>query len=282
MAGRLAWLVLLDSRHLHPCHCVPALVSALPWCLPCPALQAASARTGGEKDARLQYLSWRIWHMKRTHARVQRERRAAEQLEEESVITEAISGGYSSDEEAEPKTPSEPVSGTPAAASPRGTASAEARGKTEVTDVAPLAGGAAAAAAAGEAVALPGGEALGKKPPLQIKIGGPHDVAVGKGGAGSRRCHGGVGQQRVSVNLGQAWQTHTCFLLVLWVGGGVGTEYQIGRAELYETAQNAAALAAADGLPRCWQTTAVTASSNIALMGMPRCLEPEDPGLSPC
>lgn len=38
--------------------------------------QAASAqKQGGDKDARLQYLSWRIWHMKRKHAMVQHARR---------------------------------------------------------------------------------------------------------------------------------------------------------------------------------------------------------------
>ncbi len=36
-------------------------------------LQATSAKHYEEKDARLEYLSWRVWFMKRNHARVKRE-----------------------------------------------------------------------------------------------------------------------------------------------------------------------------------------------------------------
>ena len=37
------------------------------------AMQATSAKKYEEKDARLEYLSWRVWFMKRNHARVMRE-----------------------------------------------------------------------------------------------------------------------------------------------------------------------------------------------------------------
>ncbi len=48
-------------------------------------MQASSAtRAGGEKDARLQYLSWRIWFMRRRHALVKEQQRGAE---EEAVMT---------------------------------------------------------------------------------------------------------------------------------------------------------------------------------------------------
>jgi len=48
-------------------------------------VQASSAtRAGGEKDARLQYLSWRIWFMQRRHALVKEQQRGAE---EEAVMT---------------------------------------------------------------------------------------------------------------------------------------------------------------------------------------------------
>lgn len=48
-------------------------------------MQASSAtRAGAEKDARLQYLSWRIWFMRRRHALVKEQRRTAE---EEAVMT---------------------------------------------------------------------------------------------------------------------------------------------------------------------------------------------------
>lgn len=36
-------------------------------------MQATSAKHYEEKDARLEYLSWRVWFMKRNHARVKRE-----------------------------------------------------------------------------------------------------------------------------------------------------------------------------------------------------------------
>ena len=36
-------------------------------------VQATSAKHYEEKDARLEYLSWRVWFMKRNHARVKRE-----------------------------------------------------------------------------------------------------------------------------------------------------------------------------------------------------------------
>ena len=39
----------------------------------CALLQATNARHYEEKDARLEYLSWRVWFMKRNRARVKRE-----------------------------------------------------------------------------------------------------------------------------------------------------------------------------------------------------------------
>lgn len=59
-----------------------------------------STRQGGDKDARLQYLSWRIWHLKRRNAQVEREQRA----ERESY--EPGSPDYSSDEGSGPTRPS--------------------------------------------------------------------------------------------------------------------------------------------------------------------------------
>ncbi|PSC69593.1 Sucrose-phosphate synthase [Micractinium conductrix] len=57
---------------------------------------SSATRQGGEKDARLVYLSWRIWHMRRRHAEVQRALKA--HAEEEGEV--AASGpSYSSDEE---------------------------------------------------------------------------------------------------------------------------------------------------------------------------------------
>lgn len=53
---------------------------------------ASATKQGGDKDARLQYLSWRIWFMKRRHALVQQARRAAEAHEEESVGTTEVRG----------------------------------------------------------------------------------------------------------------------------------------------------------------------------------------------
>ena len=45
--------------------------------------QATSTRHYGEKDARLEYLSWRVWFMKRNRERVRKEegRRIASQLQ---------------------------------------------------------------------------------------------------------------------------------------------------------------------------------------------------------
>ncbi|KAL4458202.1 hypothetical protein ABPG75_013067 [Micractinium tetrahymenae] len=61
---------------------------------------SSATRQGGEKDARLQYLSWRIWHMRRRHAQVQHDQHAAAE-DVASVVTEPTSGSYSSDEEGE-------------------------------------------------------------------------------------------------------------------------------------------------------------------------------------
>lgn len=36
-------------------------------------MQATSSRHYGEKDARLEYLSWRVWFMKRNRDRVRKE-----------------------------------------------------------------------------------------------------------------------------------------------------------------------------------------------------------------
>ena len=46
-------------------------------------MQATSTRHYGEKDARLEYLSWRVWFMKRNKERVRKEegRRIASQLQ---------------------------------------------------------------------------------------------------------------------------------------------------------------------------------------------------------
>lgn len=43
-------------------------------------LQATSAKHYGEKDARLEYLSWRVWFMKRNRALAKEERRKRDAL----------------------------------------------------------------------------------------------------------------------------------------------------------------------------------------------------------
>ena len=40
-------------------------------------MQATSARHYGEKDARLEYLSWRVWFMKRNRARAKQDQAKA-------------------------------------------------------------------------------------------------------------------------------------------------------------------------------------------------------------
>lgn len=66
-------------------------------------MQAASGtKHGGSKDARLQYLSWRIWHLKRRHAEVERLKAGPEPLEGLQYgmsPTEPVSREYSSDED---------------------------------------------------------------------------------------------------------------------------------------------------------------------------------------
>ena len=68
-------------------------------------LQATSAKHYGEKDARLEYLSWRVWFMKRNRAlaKEERRRRAALLAEEGSSVTvqdeETSHDGETSDEE---------------------------------------------------------------------------------------------------------------------------------------------------------------------------------------
>ena len=42
-----------------------------------PCTQATSARHYGEKDARLEYLSWRVWFMKRNRARAKQDQAKA-------------------------------------------------------------------------------------------------------------------------------------------------------------------------------------------------------------
>lgn len=108
--------------------------------------QAASATKHGGKDARLQYLSWRIWHLKRRHAQVQRQRRAAESHEEESAFTEPTSAEYSSEDESLPAKalakPGPPETLPPSgpfdlSAPAKGDVAAEARGAATVVDLAP-------------------------------------------------------------------------------------------------------------------------------------------------
>lgn len=71
-------------------------------------LQATSARHYGEKDARLEYLSWRVWFMKRNKARViAEEQKLQEDLAEEHQLDKLdkldLSQEGVSDEEATPK-----------------------------------------------------------------------------------------------------------------------------------------------------------------------------------
>ena len=52
-----------------------------------PRVQATSSRHYGEKDARLEYLSWRVWHLKRKKHMVRKEeldRRARAIVEDDS------------------------------------------------------------------------------------------------------------------------------------------------------------------------------------------------------
>ncbi|KAH7619458.1 putative sucrose-phosphate synthase 1 [Nannochloris sp. 'desiccata'] len=60
---------------------------------------ASATRQGGDKDARLQYLSWRIWHLKRKHAEVERLRHNIEGLDSFEFDGAPPSRDYSSDEE---------------------------------------------------------------------------------------------------------------------------------------------------------------------------------------
>jgi sucrose-phosphate synthase len=66
-------------------------------------LQAVHAgRTGSEKDARLEFLAWRIWHMKRKHARVIHHRKCSATEDTFDFVTaaaEPASHGYTSDED---------------------------------------------------------------------------------------------------------------------------------------------------------------------------------------
>ncbi len=68
-------------------------------------LQATSAKHYGEKDARLEYLSWRVWFMKRNRALAKEERRKRDTLLlEEGTPTpvhdeEASHDGETSDDE---------------------------------------------------------------------------------------------------------------------------------------------------------------------------------------
>ena len=56
-----------QSKQTHPTTGAPVLTVHLH------DMQATSAKHYEEKDARLEYLSWRVWFMKRNHARVKRE-----------------------------------------------------------------------------------------------------------------------------------------------------------------------------------------------------------------
>ena len=64
-------------------------------------MQATSSRHYGEKDARLEYLSWRVWHLKRKKHMVRREeieRRARAIVEDDSGV--AVPEEETSDEDA--------------------------------------------------------------------------------------------------------------------------------------------------------------------------------------
>ncbi|GAB4822201.1 hypothetical protein N2152v2_009247 [Parachlorella kessleri] len=144
-------------------------------------IKAASAtKQGGDKDARLQYLSWRIWFMKRRHAVVQQARKAAEAHEEESVATTEATSEYGSDDEDDHSAARTPRSMAPIAAAAvaelvgskdSSSITREARGAAEITDVFPVAKAVGFAAvadvAAGEAAAAPGG--AGPSPPRPKK-----------------------------------------------------------------------------------------------------------------
>jgi hypothetical protein len=152
----------------------------LPACL-----QASSARKqGGEKDARLQYLSWLIWHMRRRHAKVQHDREAAE---EEGARTQSTTAYNSSDEEEEGEFSSLKQQ-RPGEAGPL--SALEAFGKATVTDVSPTPKGAAAPAAVAAAVAAvaaaaPGKSEAGHKPKkLQVKIDEGPALQTGERAAG--------------------------------------------------------------------------------------------------
>lgn len=116
--------------------------------------QASSAKSGGEKDARLQYLSWRIWHMRRRHAGVKHARRSGD---EEASLADEATTGYSTEEEEEAfRDVKSPQRGKAREAAPL---AAEARGAAEVTDVAPPSAPSTASEGA-------------PKAKLQVKLGG--------------------------------------------------------------------------------------------------------------
>ena len=134
----------------------PAIPSTAPPPPPSSAQAVSATKQGGEKDARLQYLSWRIWFMRRRRAEVQRARGGLP--EDESA---PHSAGYTTEEEE-----------VPAAAS----IADHARGRAEGTDVAP-------AVAAGLDAAP--GDLLKPKKQLSVKIGAAAPAAAGTGAHGA-------------------------------------------------------------------------------------------------
>ncbi len=61
--------------------------------------QATSAKHYGEKDARLEYLSWRVWFMKRKHALAKDEKEARRMAGLVEDVTSRIHDEETSDEE---------------------------------------------------------------------------------------------------------------------------------------------------------------------------------------
>jgi hypothetical protein len=139
-------------------------------------LQASSAtKQGGEKDARLQYLSWRIWHMRRRLAAVEQDQRGAE---EESALTEDTA--YTSDEEEQELTKAmsrgslelRKLQRNKSKSRDQSPAGSEGRGKSGAAEVSFAKGGPASAS---------GGVEGAHKSKLKVKVVGHTDAALETG-----------------------------------------------------------------------------------------------------
>ncbi|KAI3435641.1 hypothetical protein D9Q98_001699 [Chlorella vulgaris] len=133
---------------------------------------SSATKQGGEKDARLQYLSWRIWHMRRRLAAVEQDQRGAE---EESALTEDTA--YTSDEEEQELTKAmsrgslelRKLQRNKSKSRDQSPAGSEGRGKSGAAEVSFAKGGPASAS---------GGVEGAPKSKLKVKVVGHTDAAL--------------------------------------------------------------------------------------------------------